>query len=95
MSEPENVLKHEYTLSQNWAVMKMIQSYELDPRLAYIHGFDAGIDLLCAKARLSNPTIAEGIRNLADKMAEETAEALRLMLGEKDAAVISLSLYGK
>jgi hypothetical protein len=83
MSSAEFVLKYEYTLSQSWAVMKMIQSYESDRRLAYIHGFDAGIDLLCAKARLSNPAIAEPIRNLADKMAEETAETLRSMLARK------------
>jgi hypothetical protein len=95
MNGAEHVLKHEYTSSQNWAVMKMIQSYESDRRLAYIHGFDAGIDLLCAKAKLSSPAIAEEIRNLADKMAEETAETLRSMLGEKKAVIISLSLYGK
>jgi len=85
----------EYMLNQGWAVKKMIQSYESDPKLAYIHGFDAGIDLLCAKAKISNPAIAAGIRELADKMAEETAKTLRSMLGEEKAAVISLTFYGK
>lgn len=95
MSRSEDFLKHDYALNQGWAVKKMIQSYESDPKLAYIHGFDAGIDLLCAKAKLSNPAIAEGIRELADKMAEETAKTLRSMLGEEKAAVISLTFYGK
>jgi|HubBroStandDraft_5_1064220.scaffolds.fasta_scaffold419439_2 hypothetical protein len=94
-SGPENVLKDEYTFSQNWAVMKMIRSYESDQSSAYIRGFDAGIDLLYAKARFSNPAIAQDIRNLADKMAEETAEALHWMAGEKKAASISLVHYGK
>jgi hypothetical protein len=88
-------LKQEYTSNQNWAVMKMIQSYESDPKLAYIHGFDAGIDLLCSKARLSNPELAESIRSLADKMAEETAETLRSMRGEKKVLIISLAVDGK
>ena len=85
----------EYMLNQGWAVRKMIQSYESDPKLAYIHGFDAGINLLCAKAKLSNPAIAKGIRELADKMAEETAKTLRTMLGEEKAVVITVALGGQ
>lgn len=95
MSSAEDVLKHEYAINQQWAVMKMIQSTESDPTLAYIHGFDAGIDLPCAKAKLSSPAIAEDIRKLADKLAEETAETMGSMLGENKAALISLSRYGK
>ncbi len=90
---PERDLKHEYASSQIWTVMKMIRSYETDQSLAYIHGFDAGIDLLCAKAKSLNPAMAEGIRELANKMAEETAEKLRSMMGTKDVTVISLLLY--
>jgi hypothetical protein len=85
----------EYMLNQGWAVRKMIQSYESDPKLAYIHGFDAGINLLCAKAKLSNPAIAKHIRELADKMAEETAKTLRTMLGEEKAVVITVALGGQ
>ena len=95
MSRTEDFQNHEYMLSQRWAVAKMIQSYETDPKQAYIHGFDAGIDLLCAKIKLSNPAVADGVRELADKMAEETARTLRSMLGEKRATVVSLALYGK
>jgi hypothetical protein len=95
MFRTEEFLKHEYTFNQRWAVRKMIQSYESDPKLAYIHGFDAGIDLLCAKAKLSNPVIAAAIRELADKMAEETAKTLRSMLGQEKATVVSLVLDGK
>jgi len=91
----ERNLKHEYASSQNWTVLKMIRSYESDRNLAYIHGFDAGIALLCAKAKSSNPAMAAGIRELANKMAEETAETLRSMLGEKSAVVISLALYDR
>lgn len=77
MFNKEDLLKIEYLLNQKWAVTRMIQSYESDEKLAYIHGFDAGIDLLCAKAKLSNPAIAENVKELAGKMAEETAETLR------------------
>lgn len=84
MSSQEDSLKYEYALNQRWTVRKMIQCYESDSRLGYIHGFDAGIDLLCARVRLSNPAIAEGIEELAAKMAEETAKTLRSMLGEKE-----------
>lgn len=95
MFRTEEFLKHEYMFNQRWAVRKMIQSYESDSKLAYIHGFDAGIDLLCAKAKVSNPAIAAAIRELADKMAEETAKTLRSMLGEEKAMVMSLALEGK
>lgn len=84
MFSTEDSFKHEYALKQKWAVRKMLQCYESDSQLAYIHGFDAGIDLLCERAKLSNPTFAKGIEQLAAKMAEETAEALRSMLGEKE-----------
>lgn len=84
MFSTEDSLKHEYMLNQRWAVTKMIQSYGSDPKLAYIHGFDAAIALLCAKAKLSNPAIREGIEELAAKMAEETANTLRSMLDEKE-----------
>ena len=83
MFTPEDLLMHEYKLNQKWAVTRMIQSYESDEELAYIHGFDAGIDLLCAKAKLSNPAIAECVRELAGKMAEETAETLRSLNKQK------------
>jgi len=91
----ERDLKQEYALNQSWTVMKMIQSYESDQRLAYIHGYEAGIDLLCAKAKLANPAIADAIRELADKMAKETEETLRSMVSNKRTVVISLPLYGR
>jgi hypothetical protein len=84
MFSKEDSLKHEYILNQRWAVTKMVQSYESDPKLAYIHGFDAAIALLCAKAKLSNPAISDGMKELADKMAEETASTLRSMLEQKE-----------
>ena len=84
MFSGEDLLEYEYMLNQRWAVEKMMQSYESDRQLAYIHGFDAGIELLCAKAKLSNPALAKGIVELAAKMAEETAMTLRSMLGKKE-----------
>jgi|HubBroStandDraft_6_1064221.scaffolds.fasta_scaffold47393_7 hypothetical protein len=87
MSRTEDFQKHEYMLNQRWALAKVIQSAESDPKRAYIHGFDAGIDLLCAKIKLSNPAMAEAVREVADKMAEETAKTLRSMAGEKSVAV--------
>ncbi len=95
MCRTEDSLKQDYALNQRWTVTKMIQSYESDPGLAYIHGFDAGINLLCAKAKLSNPAIAKGIRELADKMAEETAKTLRTVLGEEKAVVITVAFGGR
>jgi hypothetical protein len=77
MLSKEDLLRCEYLLNQKWAVTRMIQSYESDEKLAYIHGFDAGIDLLCAKAKLSYPAIADNVKELAGKMAEETAATLR------------------
>jgi hypothetical protein len=65
------------------------------PFFAYIHGFDAGIDLLCAKAKVSNPAIAQGIRELADKMAEETAETLRTLMHDKSCTIVAHSFYRK
>jgi hypothetical protein len=93
MFNKQDSLKHEYALNQRWAVTRMIQSYESDEKLAYIHGFDAGIDLLCAKAEFSNPAIAEGVRELARGMAEETAKTLRSLIGEKKEIIVRLALY--
>jgi hypothetical protein len=84
MFSKDDSLQHEYMLNLRWAVTKMIQSYESDPHLAYIHGFDAAIALLCAKAKLSNPEISQGMKELADKMAEETAYTLRSMQEQKE-----------
>lgn len=95
MFSKEDLVKFEYLLNQKWAVTRMIQSYESDEKLAYIHGFDAGIDLLCVKAKLSNPAIAENVRELAGKMAEETAETLRSMKDKKRLVNAITSLYGK
>jgi hypothetical protein len=83
MLSKEDLLKCEYLLDHKWAVTRMIQSYESDEKLAYIHGFDAGIDLLCAKAKLSHPAIAENVKELAGKMAEETAATLRSLTQKK------------
>ncbi len=83
MLSKEDLLRCEYLLNQKWAVTRMIQSYESDEKLAYIHGFDAGIDLLCAKARLSHPAIAENVKELAGKLAEETAATLRSLTEQK------------
>ena len=95
MFSKEDPLKVEYLLNQKWAVTRMIQSYESDEKLAYVHGFDAGIDLLCAKAKLSNPAMAENVRELARKMAEETAETLRSLLSEKERITARTASHGK
>jgi len=79
----EDLLRCEYLLNQKWAVTRMIQSYESDEKLAYLHDFDAGIDLLCAKAKLSHPAIAENVKELAGKMAKETAATLRSLTEKK------------
>src|SRR5208282_424375 len=83
MFSKEDLLKLEYLLNQKWAVTRMIQSYESDEKLAYLHDFDAGIDLLCAKAKLSHPAIAENVKELAGKMAKETAATLRSLTEKK------------
>jgi len=83
MLSKEDLLKCEYLLNQKWAVTRMIQSYESDEKLAYLHDFDAGIDLLCAKAKLSHPAIAENVKELAGKMAKETAATLRSLTEKK------------
>ena len=93
MFNKEDSLKHEYALNQKWAVLRMIQSCDSDRNLAYIHGFDAGIDLLCAKAEFANPAIAECVRELARGMAEETAKTLRSLIGEKKEIILSVALY--
>jgi len=95
MFSKEELLKFEYLLNQKWAVTRMIQSYESDEKLAYIHGFDAGIDLLCAKAKLSNPAISENVKELAGKMAEETAETLRSLSDKKHLIPSRTSLLRK
>jgi hypothetical protein len=71
----------------------MIQSYNSDDKLAYIHGFDAGIDLLCAKAKVSDPAIAQSVRQLADKMAEETAASLRSSLRDNRCIILAQTFY--
>jgi hypothetical protein len=95
MLTPEDPLKHEYKLNLEWAVTRMIQSYDSDAKLAYVNGYNAGIELLCAKAELSNPSIAEAVRELARKMAEETAETLRSQIHKKRMITAVTSLYGK
>lgn len=89
MSSAEDSLKHECMLDLRWSVTKMIQSYESDPKLAYIHGFDAAIALLRARARLSNSAIGEGTEELAAKLAAETANTFRSMLDEKERLLCS------
>ena len=84
MFTKEDSLRYEYLLNHKWAVTRMIQSYDSDKKLAYIHGFDAGMELLCAKARLANPEIAESVKELAGKIAEETAETLRSLTDKKN-----------
>jgi hypothetical protein len=93
MFRDENPLKFEYLLNHKWAVTRMIQSYDSDKKLAYIHGFDAGMELLCAKARLSNPEIAESVKGLAGKIAEETAETLRSLTGKKKLLAAKIALH--
>jgi hypothetical protein len=95
MSGKENPLRYEYLLNHKWAVARMIQSYDWDEKRAYIHGFDAGIDLLCTKAKLSKPEIAESVKELAGKIAEETAETLRSVLGTKKVVFTRAGLRGK
>jgi hypothetical protein len=95
MLNKEELLKFEYLLNQKWAVTRMVQSYESDEKLAYIHGFDAGIDLLCEKAKLSHPAIAENVRELAGKMAEETAETLRSLINKKKPITAETALHSK
>lgn len=95
MRSPNDLLKQAYTLNQKWAVTKMIQSYESDEKLAYIHGFDAGIDLLCARAAWSDPAIAESVRELANELTEETARTLRSLRGDKREIIVGLTFYGK
>jgi len=71
----------------------MVQSHDSDKKLAYIHGFVSGIELLCARADCSNPAIAEGIRELAHGMADENREALRSMLSKRKEIVAGLAFY--
>jgi hypothetical protein len=49
MLTPEDPLKHEYKLNHEWAVTRMIQSYDSDAKLAYVNGYNAGIELLAQK----------------------------------------------
>jgi hypothetical protein len=95
MFTKEDSLRYEYLLNHKWAVTRMIQSYDSDEKLAYIHGFDAGMELLCAKARLSNPEIAESVKELAGKIAEETAEALRSLTAKKEVLAAKAALHDR
>jgi hypothetical protein len=95
MFNEEKSLKYEYLLNHKWAVTRMIQSYDSDEKLAYIHGFDAGIDLLCTKVKLSKPEIAEIVKELAGKIAEETAEALRSLSDKKKVLAAKIALHGR
>jgi hypothetical protein len=92
MFTKEDSLKYEYLLNHKWAVTRMVQSYDSDKKLAYIHGFDAGMELLCAKARLSHPEIAESVKELAGKIAEETAETLRSLTSKKKVLASKIAL---
>jgi hypothetical protein len=91
----EDLLRYEYLLNHRWAVTRMIQSYDSDAKLAYIHGFDAGMELLCEKVRLSNPGIAESVKELAGKIAEETAETLRLLTEKKKVLAAKIASHGR
>ena len=95
MFTKEDSLRYEYLLNHKWAVTRMVQSYDSDKKLAYIHGFDAGMELLCAKARLSNPEIAESVKELAGKIAEETAETLRSLTDKKKALAAKIAMHGR
>jgi hypothetical protein len=91
----EDSLRYEYLLNHKWAVTRMLQSYDSDKKLAYIHGFDAGMELLCAKARLSNPEIAESVKDLAGKIAEETAETVRSLTDKNKALATKIAMHGR
>ena len=95
MFTEEDSLRYEYSLNHKWAVTRMVQSYDSDEKLAYIHGFDAGMELLCSKARLSKPDIAESVKELACKIAEETAETLRSLTDNKKVLAAKISLHGR
>lgn len=90
---PKELLQHEYTLNHKWIVTRIVQSYELDEKLAYVHGFDAGISLLCEKARLSSPAIAEEVRELVKEMVEETARTLRSLSPNRKEIIFGLFLH--
>jgi hypothetical protein len=83
MFTKENSLRFEYLSNHKWAVTRMIYSYDSEEELGYIHGFDAGMDLLCTKARLSKPEIAQSVKELACKIVEETAETLGSLTGKE------------
>jgi hypothetical protein len=53
------------------------------------------MELLCAKARLSNPEIAESVKELAGKIAEETAETLRSLAVNKKVLAAKVALRGR
>ncbi|MGB8473376.1 MAG: hypothetical protein WCE61_04740 [Candidatus Acidiferrum sp.] len=90
MLTPQELLKHEYELNHKWAVTRISLSYEFDEKLAYVHGFDAGINLLCEKAKFSSPAIAEDVRKLANEMIEETARRLRALRHDKEKVFVGL-----
>ena len=95
MFTKEDSLRYEYLLNHKWAVTRMIQSYDSDDKLAYIHGFDAGMDLLCAKASVSKPEIAASVKELAGKIAEETAETLRSLTDKKKVLAAKIAMHGR
>ena len=91
MVHVEDVLNHEYIVNQKWAVRKMAQSHGSDKSLAYIHGFNSGVELLCAKAEFSNPAIAEGVRELASGMTDENTEALRSLMNTQNETIVAFA----
>lgn len=93
MFTQKDSLRYEYLLNHTWAVTRMVQSYESDKNLAYIHGFDAAMELLCAKAKLSKPEIAESVKELAGKITEETAETLRSLTSKKKVLASQIALH--
>jgi len=95
MFTKEDSLRYEYLLNHKWAVTRMVQSYDSDEKLAYIHGFDAGMHLLCAKVRLSKPEIAQSVMDLAGKIAEETAETLRSLTDKKKGLAAKIAMHGR
>lgn len=92
MFDGNTVLKHDYELNHTWTITRIIQSYESDEKLAYIHGFDAGIHLLCEKAKLSSPALAEDVRKLANEIFEEAARTLRALRTDNDEVNIRFTM---
>ena len=91
----EELSSRQYILNQQWAVRKMVQSHGSDKNLAYIHGFEAGIELLCDRVALSNSGIAEILRALARGMANENTEALRSVMSQQREIIFGVAFYRK